>query len=384
MTDKKTRETGNSGQVDEGRRKFLGAAGLGLLAPVAGSAAQDKPGNAVRQGSAHLRWGFVGTGSIANWMASVIKEADRSELVAVSSRRMESARAFAESHGFENAFDSWQELAAWDGVDAIYVATPTSVREEICVAAAKNGKHVLGEKPFASLESLRRITAACRDNGVGFMDGTHFVHHPRTRGIQDTMQQRVGWPWSLDTAFQFNLQDRGNIRYNPELEPLGAIGDAGWYNMRAIVEYLSPGIELTSVSAFLRRDEGTGAAISGSGVMVFDDGSTSTWKCGFDSGAVNMDLRISGSNGVIRFDDFLTSDPDGSASYTLHTGGFGPSAHVETITSVKTKPGPALMFQDFAAMLGDQAAMEASIKASERTQALLDRAWHSALANERT
>ncbi len=379
MTVNKSPERGHSRQVDAGRRKFLTAAGLGLLAPVAGSAMQE---DVVGQQVVDLRWGFVGTGSIANWMASVIKDADRSRLVAVSSRRMESAQAFADQHGVERAFDSWEEMSAWDGIDAIYVATPTSVREAICVAAARNGKHVLGEKPFASLDSLRRITAACRENNVGFMDGTHFVHHPRTRGIQDSMQQRIGWPWSLDSAFQFNLQDRGNIRYNPELEPLGAIGDAGWYNMRAIVEYLSPDIALKSVSAYLRRDEGSGAVISGSGVMIFDDGSTSTWNCGFDSGAVNMDLRITGTDGVIRFDDFLTSDPDGSASYTLHSGGFGTSARVETITSVKTKPGPALMFQDFAAMIGDQSAMDRSVKASERTQALLDAAWQNALTNE--
>lgn len=68
---------------------------------------------------------------------------------------METAKSFAAKHGLDHAFDSWADMIAWDGVDAIYVATPTSVREEICVAAAKAGKHVLGEKPFANLPSLR-------------------------------------------------------------------------------------------------------------------------------------------------------------------------------------------------------------------------------------
>lgn len=247
-----------------------------------------------------IRWGFVGTGSIANWMASAITDAENSELKAVSSRRMKSAEAFADKHKISRAFDSWADMMAWDGVDAIYVATPTSVREEICIAAANSGKHVLGEKPFASLPSLQRITSACRENAVGFMDGTHFVHLPRTHDIKARMQENVGWPWSLDSAFQFNLEDRGNIRFNPNLEPLGAIGDAGWYSMRAIVEYLSPDVDLRSASTYLRRDTETGAAISGSGVMLFDDGATSTWNCGFDSGGVNMDLRISGAESTLR------------------------------------------------------------------------------------
>jgi len=308
--------------------------------------------------------------------------APSAELVAVSSRKMESANAFAAKHRIDAAFDSWAEMAAWDGVDAIYVATPTSVREEICVAAAKQGKHVLGEKPFASLPSLQRITSACRDNGVGFMDGTHFVHHPRTTDIQSGMSEKVGWPWSVDSAFQFKLPDRNDIRFNPDLEPFGAIGDAGWYNMRAAVEYLSPDIELRSVNAYLRRDRKTAAAIGGSGVLEFDDGSSSTWNCGFDSGAVIMDLRISGAEGSISIDDFLSNDRDGSASYTHRRGGWGPDAIAEPVKVPSSLPGAAMMFEDFAALVFDQSLRERSMRVSERTQRLLDAAWNNALQNE--
>ena len=79
-----------------------------------------------------IRWGIVGTGGIANAMAGMIKLADVSEIGAVSSRRMESAQAFAQDHDVSNAFDSWQEMVDSGLVDAIYVATPTSVREETC------------------------------------------------------------------------------------------------------------------------------------------------------------------------------------------------------------------------------------------------------------
>ncbi|MGI9626438.1 MAG: Gfo/Idh/MocA family protein, partial [Longimicrobiales bacterium] len=113
-------------------------------------------------------------------MAGNIKLANGSALTAVSSRRMQTAREYADRHDVANAFDSWADMIGSGTVDAIYVATPTTVREEICVAAARGGKHVLGEKPFASLPSVRRIVAACRENDVAFMDGTHFPHHPRT------------------------------------------------------------------------------------------------------------------------------------------------------------------------------------------------------------
>ena len=324
-----------------------------------------------------LRWGIAGTGGIATSMAGMIKMADASEIAAVSSRRMQSAQAFAETHGAPRAFDSWQDMINSDAVDAIYVATPTSVREEICIAAAQGGKHVLGEKPFASLPSVRRIIRACQDNNVAFMDGTHFVHHPRTLDIKRHRDDRLGFTWSVASAFQFNLTDRGDIRFNPELEPMGAIGDAGWYNMRAAVEYLPHDVVLDTVSAHLRRDPETGAAISGTGVLDFTDGSTSTWSCGFDSGAVVMDLRITGTRGVINIDDFLAQNHDGSADYLYRTGGWGGTS--EDINIPSGKPGAVLMFEDMAAAAEDPTLRDQWMAATDRTQALLDAVWMASL-----
>jgi len=367
---------------DRNRRRILGAAGAGTLAAVFGGSMLAGSRISGAQSVKTIRWGIVGTGGIAKSMAGMIKIADAAEIGAVSSRHMESAQAFANDHGVPHAFDSWQAMIDSDTVDAIYVATPTSVREEICIAAAKGGKHVLGEKPFASLPSVRRITAACRDNGVAFMDGTHFVHHPRTLDIKQKRVERLGTVWSVASAFQFNLTDRGNIRYNPALEPMGAIGDAGWYTMRAAVEYLPPDVVVDTVSAHLRRDPETGAAIGGSGMLDFTDGSTSTWNCGFDSGALVMDLRITGTDGVINIDDFLRQNSDGSADFLYRKGSWG-GATSDTINIPSDKPGAALMFEDMAAAAADPSQRSQWMNATERTQALLDAAWMAALQREK-
>ncbi len=375
------RDSKSGERVDHSRRRVLGIAAGGVAASVSPAVLTTMGGVARASETRPLRWGFVGTGGIASSMARVVKMTPLAELVAVSSRRMEKAEAFRDQNDAQRAFDSWAGMAAWDGIDAVYVATPTSVREEISVAAAGAGKHVLAEKPFASLPSVRRITEACRSNNVVFMDGTHFVHHPRTASLQAAMAGSVGWPWSVASAFQFGLGDKGNIRFNPALEPMGAVGDAGWYNMRAAVEYLSPDASLTASMATLRRDQETGAAISGSGVMTFEDGSTSTWNCGFDSGAVVMDVRITGASGVVSIDNFLSQDADDSASYTLKQGGWG-SGRSESVRIESSLPGAALMFADFAAAVADPTLREANMRQSERTQALLDAAWAAAIAAE--
>ncbi len=369
------------GIFDPTRRQLVGAAGSATLLSTLGAGLLSYSKTAGAQTVKTLRWGIVGTGGIANSMAGMIKLASASELGAVSSRRLSSAQAFADKYGVPTAYDSWQAMIDSDAVDAIYVATPTSVREEICIAAANGGKHVLGEKPFASAASVKRIVAACRANDVAFMDGTHFVHHPRTHHVQNNREAKLGFVWSVASAFQFNLSDRGNIRYNPELEPMGAIGDAGWYNMRAAYEYLLPDAELVSVSAHLRRDKETGAALSGTGVLDFADGSTSTWNCGFDSGAVVMDLRVTGTDGVVTIDNFLSQNADSSADFLYKKGGWG-GGESETINVASTKPGAALMFEDMAAAAADVSLRDQWMIATERTQALLDAAWAAALENE--
>jgi predicted dehydrogenase len=370
--------------VDAGRRKLLGTVGAGAVASAIPAVFAAASSGGDKQTDRPLRWGIVGTGSIANHIARMIKLAARAELAAVASRKIETAKQFANTHGISGAFGSWAEMLASNTVDAVYVATPTAVREEICVAAAAHGKHVLGEKPFANLSSLRRITSACRKNRVGFMDGTHFVHHPRTAQIKTTMREKIGWPWSVDSAFQFALPDGDNIRMDPKLEPYGAIGDAGWYNMRAAVEYTAPGVKLVGVDAYVRRDKKSNAAIAGSGVIAFNDGSTTTWNCAFDAGAVNMDLRITGAGGQFSLQDFVQGDGKGPAEYDYRKGGFGDSGTVERITVPPAKPSAALMFEDFAAMVGDSARFEASVSASERTQEWLDAAWNKAIQNLRS
>jgi predicted dehydrogenase len=366
--------------VDAGRRQILGAVGACAVASAISPVFAAEPGAGKPTGRP-IRWGIVGTGGIANGMANNIKRAHRAELSAVASRKIETAKEFATKHGIPNAFASVPEMLASGTIDAVYVATPTAVREEVSLLAAAAGKHVLGEKPFADLTSLRRITAACRKNGVGFMDGTHFVHHPRTAQIKATLREKIGAPWTIDSAFQFLLTNADNIRLDPVLEPYGAIGDAGWYNMRAAVEYTAPGVKLIGVDSYVRRDKNK-AVITGSGVLAFSDGSTNTWNCGFESGSANMDLRLAGPGGQLSIPDFVITQ--GDAEYEFRKGGFGPGATVERLKVPSAKPGAVLMFENFAAMVDDPKLFEASVAASEKTQEWLDAIWTQALKNERS
>jgi len=333
--------------------------------------------------NSRIRFGIVGAGFIADVVANAIKETG-AVLVAVASRRCESAKAFSDKHDGIRVFESWSELVAWDGLDAVYVATPTSPREDVCIAAALNKKHILAEKPFSSLSSLQKITQTCRDNNVAFMDATHFPHHPRTRRLEQEIEDCIGKVQAIYSSFFFPSMDRGNIRFDPEKEPTGAFGDMAWYSMRAVAEFAAKDASLVSASGFVQRDDVSGAFVRSAGVLLLSDGCTSTWDAGYNVGSIVMDLNIFGQRGVISLDDFVLDWADGFANNIpgypvgfIQRSGIANPGEFKKIATPADRPQLVSMIQKFCALTLDPngEAARASIRVSEKTQGLLDAVW---------
>ena len=339
-----------------------------------------------------LRVGVAGTGKIARVTARAIRESRNAALAAVSSRRLARAKVFGEENGAEHPFGSWREMCDSDLIDAVYIATPTAACEEIAMAAAGCGLHVLAEKPFADLPTLRRIIDACRGAGVAFLDATHFVHHPRTARLQETIRQELGEPLALRSSFFAPVKNRSNIRFDPSLEPTGVVGDLAWYCFRATAEFLAPDATIERVETEVRRDPDSGAVFRATGFFAFGDGTTSSWDAGFDARAFVQDLDVMGSEAVVHLDDFVhdwqgsyefggpPEDGATAATYFVKRGKGRPSGFERIETPCDT-PHQVFMIDRLAALAGSQNLSEDDepwIQASLRTQELLDAAWAAA------
>ena len=103
-----------------------------------------------KMGGTVMKWGILATGTIAKKFASTVEQmgAEGERIVAVGSRHLESAQAFAQQYGIPRCYDSYEALAADPEVEAIYVATPNTLHYENCKLCLEQGKHVLCEKPF--------------------------------------------------------------------------------------------------------------------------------------------------------------------------------------------------------------------------------------------
>ncbi|BDX05393.1 Gfo/Idh/MocA family protein [Planctobacterium marinum] len=334
-----------------------------------------------------LRIGIIGAGMIAGVIANAIKQSQGAIIAGVTSRSKTSAQTFASEQGITQVFANTEEMLASDTVDAVYIATPTSVKEPIAIAAAQAKKHLLVDKPFASFSSLERIIGAAQQACVAFMDATHFTHHPRTQQLANGgLMQEIGTPQALRSSFFFPFMDRANIRFDPEKEPTGAVGDMTWYSMRAIVEYLQPKVDVKAVSGSVVTDPETGAIIRGGGHIAFVDGKSSTFDFGYNAGVCVMDLDILGESGMVSIDDFVLDwnsgfafdDPSYQVGYTKRSGMQTPEQWQYQATP-SSRPQAVNLVESFAqiAQIPSSASAKASIKRALLTQSLLEQYWQA-------
>lgn len=118
-----------------------------------------------------LRFGIVGTGTIAHRFAEAIKNVEEAELVGVASRKIETAIAFGDEFSIPNRFGSYEDMAKSDKIDCAYIAVPHSLHKECSILMLNNKKHVICEKPMAvNYREAKEMIDAARENNCFLME----------------------------------------------------------------------------------------------------------------------------------------------------------------------------------------------------------------------
>jgi predicted dehydrogenase len=265
--------------------------------------------------SSVCRWGILGTANIArkNWKA--IRVAGNSTLTAVASRGIARAKQFIDECQADVPFapapaacGSYEELLKRADVDAVYVPIPTGVRREWVVKAAEAGKHVLCEKPCGvNAADLRAMLAACEKNRVQFMDGVMFMHSARLPALREVLDDgdSVGPLRRIASQFSFAAPDeflKSNIRVSRELEPLGAPGDLGWYNVRFSLWVMK--CQMPERVSGRTLAEHNGVPVEFSGEMFFPQGVSASFYCSFRTENQQW-AHVSGTKGSASLSDFV-------------------------------------------------------------------------------
>ena len=266
------------------------------------------------------RWGIMSTAQIANKNWQAIKMSGNGVVAAIASRSEEKARAFIDTCQatvpFEEtprALGSYDALLEDGGVDAVYIPLPTGMRKDLVIRAAQAGKHVMCEKPCAgSAEDLESMIAACKENGVQFMDGVMYMHGNRLPEIRKALDSgEIGTIKRIAAQFSFCAGDdfrSSNIRTDSRMEPHGCLGDLGWYTLRFALLVMNGELPASVTARMLSSHKGDGSPdavpMEFSAELHFASGVTATSYNSFET-AHQQWANISGTEGHLHVKDFV-------------------------------------------------------------------------------
>lgn len=282
---------------------------------------------------AEVGWGILGCAGIAAKVCAALAEAGNARVVAVASRSQEKAEAFAAANApGARAYGSYEELLDDPDVQVVYIPLPTGLRADWVVKVAEKKKHVLSEKPLAGgWPDTCRMVEACRKEGVQLMDDTMFMHHKRLEEMRHILndQETFGKVTFVNSTFTIsfgNEEDwaKGNIRMKRETEPLGCIGDLGWYCVRFALwafDYDTP--ELVRCDYLDATEEGV--PLHAVAMMRFSGGRTASFDCSFRH-CLRQWAEVVGEKATLSLDDFVVPKTRSTSSYSVMTGAIGEKA----------------------------------------------------------
>jgi len=284
------------------------------------------------------RWGILGTAGIARKNWDSIKNSGNGTLIAVASRSTERAQQFIdECQGCvtyspaPRAISSYEGLLAASDIDAVYIPLPTGIRKEWVIRAAQAGKHVLAEKPVGcNSADVAEMIAACRKNNVQFMDGVMFMHSARLPKLREVLDdgESVGRIRRISSTFSFcgpEAFHQANIRASGELEPLGCLGDLGWYTIRftlwALNYQMPRRVSARMLSQSHRPDSKLDVPMEFSAELFFDGGVSATFYNSFITEHQQWGF-IAGDKGFVHVSDFVLPYLGCESAFNVHKAAF--------------------------------------------------------------
>jgi len=252
-----------------------------------------------------VNWGILATGTIARRFAETLAQSEAGTAVAVGSRDLAKAEAFAAEFGIPVAHGSYDDLLADPRVEAVYISTPHPLHAEWVVRAARAGKHILCEKPAAlTFAQAEAAIEAARENDVFFMEAFMYRCHPQTAQLVDIVRSgEIGEIRLIRAMFSFQVdRDPSGRLFSNDLGG-GGILDVGSYcmSMARLVAGAAQGMpfaEPLSVKALARLDPAEGTDLYSTAILEFEGGVLAELTTGVLLNQPNT-VTVHGSNGTL-------------------------------------------------------------------------------------
>ena len=247
-------------------------------------------------------FGIVGSGLIADFHAKAILSLDNTKLIGICGTSLEKAKRLTDKYQCE-PYDDYKKLIAHPDIDIIVIATPSGFHLEPAVYAAKQGKHVLCEKPLEiTLKRIDKMIAAHEKAGTYLGGIFNFRYNESVKVLKEAIEKgrfgkityaSVHVPWWRNEAY-FENSWHGTL----EMDGGGALMNQSIHMIDMLQYLMGPIKSLQAYTTTLVHDieaEDTAAAVlrfknKALGVIY---GSTASFPGQFRR------LEITGSKGTV-------------------------------------------------------------------------------------
>lgn len=178
-----------------------------------------------------IKWAIIGAGNIAKQFVSELNKQPNTSIVAVASRNLNSATAFAKQFNIKDVYQSDVALAEQCDADIVYIASPHQLHFSQAIICLNAGKAVLCEKPMTlNASQSAQLIKLAQQKQLFLMEAMTTPLLPAIQTLKTIIAEgKLGEIKSVQTSMGFQAEsDLTNRIFNPDLAG-GALLDIGIY-----------------------------------------------------------------------------------------------------------------------------------------------------------
>lgn len=247
-----------------------------------------------------LNWGVLSTAHIGETaVIPAIRQVKQNQVVAIASRELSRASAFATRMEIPKAYGSYQELLSDPDVQAVYIPLPISEHKPWALKALEAGKHVLVEKSFAmTADDAQEMVSSSLEHGLILMEAFMYRYSNRFNKIIELVSKgELGKLRLMQSSFSWNLTNPDDIRLSADLGG-GTLLDLGTYCVNLFRQIA--GREPVAVSCRAYKGN-TAVDLQAVGSLSFGEQLEAQFFTSF-AGASQQYIRLVGTAGVLEID----------------------------------------------------------------------------------
>ena len=205
-----------------------------------------------------IQIGIIGCGAIGAEHAKALAQVDGAKIAACCDVVEARAQEYCQTYGGEYATTDAARVIDDPGIHAVYVLTQHDSHADLCIRAARAGKHVLAEKPLAlTVEDCQRVGRAVKESGITLMTGFKMRYYDLVQQAREQMprplmltMQMMDNRWPGDFWANDPVKGGGNVlsqgchscdllRYMARSDPLEVYAAGGnYYQPTGVIDNL--------------------------------------------------------------------------------------------------------------------------------------------------